>query len=459
MANMYTINSFVIVTISIVFISLIVKAQMTDYVYQSYQRSVTCISQFPPREPRSLSEIQDVVRYATARNLNLKVIGNRHSISDCICTDGIPVNLSHINHFSYNPETKIAIGGAGLEVGDFFEKMHQYGRGISGAPSFAGVTLGGAIAVGSYGTGLKYPASLSEQIVSITVVDGRGLIIKITSDQEDFKAFRVNLGLLGIVYEVEVATQPQYKLHVRHFPISDDILYNGTDLVKIAREHDTFQFWWFPTSKQIVLGIGSRVPVYQTGNCETRYISDLSWLTSNAFSVAVEAFQAAKDDIGLFHVQSYAKLSLYKDVPGKEPIFVEDDGETPCLETAIGFGHRMTSNKCRECAWNRGPRPLTPEVDNIIIPLNKLMPALRTLGEIFTNQLAQFPLNGIYVRFLTAGDAYMAVNGGDKEWVSIEWVTVPRWDRSQPRVGVAAYQIMGQVLVRIFYKLETTLFD
>lgn len=450
MANMYTLNSFVIVTISVVYICLMVQAQMTDYIYQSYQRSVTCVSQFPPREPRNLSEIQDIVRYASARNLNLKVIGNRHSISDCICTDGIPVNLSHITHFSYNPKTKTAIGGAGLEVGDFFEKMHEFGRGISGSPTFAGITLGGAIAIGSYGTGLRYPSSLSEQIVSMTVVDGRGQILKITKDEEDFKAFRVNLGLLGIVYEVEIATQPQYKLHVRHFPISDKIIYNGTDLVKIAREHDTFQFWWFPTSSQLVLGIGSRVPVHQTGNCETRYIPNISWLTSNAFSVAVEAFQAAKDDIGLFHVQSYAKLGLYKEVPGRDPIFVEEDGETPCLETAIGYGHRMISNKCRDCAWDRGPRPLTPEEGNIVIPLNKLMPAMRTLGEIFKNQLVQFPLNGIYFRFLRTGDAYMAVNGGGSEWVSIEWVTVPRWDRSQPMVGISAYQIMGQILVRLF---------
>lgn len=328
------------------------------------------------------------------------------------------------------------------------EKLHQYGRAVSAPPDYGGVTVGGALANGAHGTTIKYPATLSQQIVALTVVDGRGKVRRITENEEIFKAFRVSLGLLGVIYEAEFVTVPQFKLLVRHFPLSDGIIRNGTDIVKMAREYDHFQFWWFPTNRQIVFAVGSRLPVHEPGNCETRMVPDMSWFTVSAMSTAVEIFQATRDDITMFNIQSYVQLALYKNMPGTDPIFVEDDGETPCLDETIGYGHRLTNNKCQECAWQWDENLVTNEDIEIAIPLHKLMPALRTLGEIFEKQLVQFPGRGVRVRFLTAGDAYMAMNEGVRDWVAIEWVTAPRWDKQFPKLGIAAYQAMGQVLVR-----------
>lgn len=90
-----------------------------EFMYKSYQHSITCYSQHPPRSPRSLTEIQDILRYAIAYDMPIKVLGNRHSISDSICTSGIPINMTNIKHFAYDPTSTIAKVGAGMEVGDF----------------------------------------------------------------------------------------------------------------------------------------------------------------------------------------------------------------------------------------------------------------------------------------------------------------------------------------------------
>lgn len=50
---------------------------------------------------------------------------------------------------------------------------------------------------GAHGSTIKYNSSISSQVVKMTVVDGRGNVIEI-SDPTDLKAFKINLGLLGI---------------------------------------------------------------------------------------------------------------------------------------------------------------------------------------------------------------------------------------------------------------------
>ncbi len=58
------------------------------------------------------------------------------------------------------------------------------------------ITLGGAIGTGSHGSTIRYNASISSQVVGLTIVDGKGRVRTIT-DSKDLRAFRLNLGLLG----------------------------------------------------------------------------------------------------------------------------------------------------------------------------------------------------------------------------------------------------------------------
>lgn len=58
------------------------------------------------------------------------------------------------------------------------------------------ITLGGAIGTGSHGSTIQYNASISAQVISLTIVDGQGYVRQI-SEMDDLRAFRLNLGLLG----------------------------------------------------------------------------------------------------------------------------------------------------------------------------------------------------------------------------------------------------------------------
>lgn len=86
--------------------------------------------------------------------------------------------------------------GSGVNLRDATEFLRKHGRGLRTTPAYGNITIGGAIGTGSHGSTIKYNASISSQVVGLTVVDGTGRVRKIT-DSEDLKAFRLNLGLLG----------------------------------------------------------------------------------------------------------------------------------------------------------------------------------------------------------------------------------------------------------------------
>lgn len=435
----------------VMFIFAVAKVHANSlYTYQSYQQSVSCAARQAPAYPRSLSEIQNIIQYAVNHNVTVKAVGRQHSISDLICTTGIPLYLSHVRHFSYNYNTHTATVGAGMDLDELLEKLNSVQRTLTGLPNYNGITIGGALALGVHGTGLK-SGTLSQQVVAMTVVDGRGIVRRIHNNDYDFLAFGVSLGLLGIIYEVELFTEQQHKLKIRHYPLNDVLLRNNPgQLLDYANRYDYFQFWWFPTNQQITLALGSRLSVNASGDCETRYIPNVSWLASTTMATAVETMQTAKDDLGYFNLQSLAMQRLYMEVLGREPFFVKGDGITASLPEATGYSHKMTTNRCENCVWVGGSNVLREEVGSIAIPLRNFVPAMKTLVDVFDKQLTQFPVKGILVRFLRgSGNAYMGINEGNGDWVVVEWTSVLRWDKAEPRLGLAGFQIMGQILVSL----------
>lgn len=133
---------------------------------------------------------------AIYRGTTVKIFGERHSQTDIICTEGIPVDSNGLRFFRMNDDGVTATIGSGVNLRDATEFLRLHGRGLRTTPAYGNITMGGAIGTGSHGSTLKYNASISSQVVGLTVVDGQGIVRTIT-DSEDLRAFRLNLGLLG----------------------------------------------------------------------------------------------------------------------------------------------------------------------------------------------------------------------------------------------------------------------
>lgn len=148
------------------------------------------------RFPRTLDDVVDIVQEAILRGTTVKIFGERHSQTDIICTNGIPVDSRGIRFFRMNDDGETATFGAGVNLRDATTFLRSHGRGLRTTPAYGNITLGGAIGTGSHGSTIRYNASISSQVVGLTVVDGLGRVLKITNSR-DLRAFRLNLGLLG----------------------------------------------------------------------------------------------------------------------------------------------------------------------------------------------------------------------------------------------------------------------
>lgn len=164
--------------------------------YSSYKPYPWCTPSDHIRYPKTVQDVVNIVNEAIDRGVTVKAFGARHSQTDVICTEGIPIDNQRLRYFHINDDGVTATFGAGVNLRDATEFLRQHGRGLRTTPAFGNITLGGALGTGSHGSSIKYNASISSQVVGLTVVDGLGRVRKIY-DSENLKAFRLNLGLLG----------------------------------------------------------------------------------------------------------------------------------------------------------------------------------------------------------------------------------------------------------------------
>jgi len=65
----------------------------------------------------------------------VKAIGSRHSLTDVICTDGIPIDMHYINYTIANDDDTATVGG-GAEMIDVLEFLHDNGKSLIHVPTF-----------------------------------------------------------------------------------------------------------------------------------------------------------------------------------------------------------------------------------------------------------------------------------------------------------------------------------
>jgi L-gulonolactone oxidase len=115
------------------------------------------------------------------RKTTVNSFGSRHSQTDIICTDGIPVDtIIHPSFKNVHPLTNRVKFGSGLILHEAIAFLRLKVRVFRTTPAYGNITIGGAIGAGANGSTLKYNASISSQVSGLTVVDGFGEIQYIT---------------------------------------------------------------------------------------------------------------------------------------------------------------------------------------------------------------------------------------------------------------------------------------
>lgn len=457
MTSIIGVTIFRILFLLQLFIGLFENVHSIDkFVYKSYQNSVYCTASSPILYPTNSKELHQIIRTAIIANQTVKLIGSRHSITDVICTDGIPVSTKHINYTLFDSDCSDTVTvGSGAELKDVLEYLHQFGKTLIHVPAFGGITIGGAIGTGAHGSSLLHPTTISDQVVGVTVIDGVGEIRKI-SDPTELRAFRFHLGLLGAIVDVTLKTVPLFKMTVYNHPESEAVLFDGS-VLEAARLHDWYALWWFPSSKSVVISKGiyfstsTREEVIQEGNAVTNFIPDVSPAEILSGRESFERAQATKNLQSQYGIEEFTKYSLYREVVGKPPIFTEtfQNGSKRFVNPATGYAHRLQSNRCsNKCAWDNGESSsIFPEESAMAFDVNELPKVIAKIKVILEQIPAAFSMIGVFIRFSKASDGLMSI-GAERDSVHVEWTTPMRYDPyTQPRDSIGAYQAILQAMV------------
>lgn len=267
--------------------------------YSSYRRYPLCTPSDDIRYPKSTSDVVAIVKEAIWRGVKVKAFGQRHSQTDIICTEGIPVDMRGLQSFKMNSD-KTATFGAGISLFQALDYALPYGVSIKTMAAFGNITLGGAVGTGAHGSSIKFPSAISSQVARLTVVNGRGEVVSITK-AEDLKSFKIHLGLLGttqtrnlkccfcdkflkllgIVVEVTLQTVPIYKVLGHNYVTSDVVLTNG-QVVEWVKKTDQLLLSWFPAFNEVVVVNQTFVPATEKGKARSRLFS--SSPEANAFA-------------------------------------------------------------------------------------------------------------------------------------------------------------------------------
>ena len=182
--------------------------------------------------PRMLGELQGLVAETQA----LRALGSRHSFTsiadsaELVALDGLPgeIEVDRASHTVTVPGTTTYAALA--------EALNRDGLALHNMASLPHISVAGAIATGTHGSG-DGKGNLASAVRAVEMVSADGELRTVAAGDADFEGVVVGLGALGIVTRVTLAVQPFYEMRQRVFQgVPWDTLFARLDEIYAAGE-------------------------------------------------------------------------------------------------------------------------------------------------------------------------------------------------------------------------------
>ncbi|WP_460701839.1 D-arabinono-1,4-lactone oxidase [Myceligenerans halotolerans] len=161
--------------------------------------------------PSTPQELSDLVGGAD----KVKALGSRHSFCDVADTTGTHVLLDAYDDgrpaVVVDPDSGVASLHAGLLYGQAGTALLEQGRALRTMASLPHISLAGAIATATHGSG-DTNGCLASDVVGLEIVTADGEARTLRRGDADFPGAVVGLGALGVVTRVEMATDPAFEV-------------------------------------------------------------------------------------------------------------------------------------------------------------------------------------------------------------------------------------------------------
>ncbi|MFS0894329.1 D-arabinono-1,4-lactone oxidase [Microbacterium sp. 179-I 3D3 NHS] len=191
--------------------------------------------------PGSLDELSSTLAEEGA----IRMLGSRHCFNDIADTDGTLIVLDRMpSEIDVAPSREAVRVSGGLRYGDVAPALHAEGLALANLASLPHISVAGAVATGTHGSG-DAVGSLASAVRAVTIVTPAGEVRRLQRGDEDFDGAVVNLGALGAIVDVTLDVEPTYDVaqHVFEHPDWDAILADFDEVTSAGTSVSIFSTW------------------------------------------------------------------------------------------------------------------------------------------------------------------------------------------------------------------------
>jgi alditol oxidase len=160
------------------------------------------------RQPKTVLELQEIVRNAT----RVKALGSRHSFNNIADTTDTHISLEHFTEIAIDPNQQAVTIGAGVTYATLAAQLHSQGFALHNMASLPHISVAGAVATGTHGSGIGN-GNLATAVSQIEMVVGSGEVVTLSKNDKndaDFAGAVVALGALSVVTRLTLDISPTF---------------------------------------------------------------------------------------------------------------------------------------------------------------------------------------------------------------------------------------------------------
>lgn len=191
--------------------------------------------------PTSLEELQRTV----VGSDRVRVLGTGHSFNRIADTAGDSVSVAAMPaDIDLDTRAGTVRVAAGVRYGDLSARLQEAGRALHNLGSLPHISVGGACATGTHGSG-DTNGNLSTAVVGLRLVTASGDVVDIDRSDADFAGSVIALGTLGVVTHLTLRTEPSYLVRqwVYERPTWEALLSGGARAFGDAYSISLFTDW------------------------------------------------------------------------------------------------------------------------------------------------------------------------------------------------------------------------
>lgn len=182
---------------------------------------------------------------------SVRLFGAGHSFNSGVESDYALISLDNYKGIvpgSENKEKMQMTVRAGTRMRDVIQLLLDRGWAFKALPSHNAQSIGGILATDVHGTGKDW-GWVSEMVVSLKVIDGKGNVFVVKPEDDLFRAAIGGIGAVGIITEVTV--QARDRFNMEQICVMADLQYVEDHLEEIIQENDHMSLYIFPFTDEV----------------------------------------------------------------------------------------------------------------------------------------------------------------------------------------------------------------